>query len=77
MPLLKTRGSRSKVQLFFDICVFFSVKCVYWGFLLVLLNIYPKVLEVGRKFGKVDVEIYNENTLVGKVLMMCQLIERV
>jgi len=42
-----------------------------------VINIYPKVLEVGRKFGKVDVEIYNENTLVGKVLMMCQLIERV
>lgn len=42
-----------------------------------VINIHPKVLEVGRKFGKVDVEIYNENMLVGKVLMMCQLIERV
>jgi predicted transcriptional regulator len=41
-----------------------------------MLDIYPKVLEVGRKFGKVDVEVYNEGTLVGKAMMMCQLIER-
>ncbi len=41
-----------------------------------VLEIYPKVLEVGRKFGKVDVEVYNENILVGKAMMMCQLIDR-
>ncbi|MCM3599247.1 CBS domain-containing protein [Robertmurraya korlensis] len=41
-----------------------------------ILEIYPKVLEVGRKFGKVDVEVYNENVLVGKAMMMCQLIDR-
>lgn len=41
-----------------------------------VLEIYPKVLEVGRKFGKVDVEVFNEGTLVGKALMMCQLIDR-
>ncbi|MDQ0272078.1 CBS domain-containing protein [Cytobacillus purgationiresistens] len=41
-----------------------------------MLEIYPKVLEVGRKFGKVDVEVYNEGVLVGKAMMMCQLIER-
>ncbi|MHC0037372.1 DRTGG domain-containing protein [Pseudoneobacillus sp. C159] len=41
-----------------------------------MLEIYPKVLEVGRKFGKVDVEVYNEGTLVGKAMMMCQLLER-
>lgn len=41
-----------------------------------VLEIYPKVLEVGRKFGKVDVEVYNENVLVGKAMMMCQLIDR-
>lgn len=42
-----------------------------------IITIHPKVLEVGRKFGKVDVEIFSENMLVGKVLLMCQLIERV
>ncbi|PLR98131.1 CBS domain-containing protein [Bacillus sp. T33-2] len=40
------------------------------------LEIYPKVLEVGRKFGKVDVEVFNEGMLVGKAMMMCQLIDR-
>jgi predicted transcriptional regulator len=41
-----------------------------------VLEIYPKVLEVGRKFGKVDVEVFNEGILVGKAMMMCQLIDR-
>ncbi|NRD76102.1 CBS domain-containing protein [Bacillus sp. BRMEA1] len=40
------------------------------------LEIYPKVLDVGRKFGKVDVEVFNEGVLVGKAMMMCQLIDR-
>ncbi|OIK08527.1 hypothetical protein BIV60_25925 [Bacillus sp. MUM 116] len=40
------------------------------------LEIYPKVLEVGRKFGKVDVEVFNEGILVGKAMMMCQLLDR-
>jgi len=40
------------------------------------LEIHPKILEVGRKFGKVDVEVYNDGTLVGKAMMMCQLIDR-
>lgn len=40
------------------------------------LEIHPKVLEVGRKFGKVDVEAYNDGVLVGKALMMCQLLDR-
>ncbi|MBP3041110.1 CBS domain-containing protein [Bacillaceae bacterium Marseille-Q3522] len=40
------------------------------------LEIYPKIIEVGRKFGKVDVEVFNEGTLVGKAMMMCQLIDR-
>ena len=40
------------------------------------LEIYPKVLEVGRKFGKVDVEVFNDGVLVGKAMMMCQLIDR-
>lgn len=41
-----------------------------------ILEIYPRVLEVGRKFGKVDVEVFNEGTLVGKAMMMCQLLDR-
>lgn len=41
-----------------------------------MLEIYPRILEVGRKFGKVDVEVYNEGVLVGKAMMMCQLIDR-
>ncbi|UAC47549.1 CBS domain-containing protein [Bacillus aquiflavi] len=41
-----------------------------------ILEIYPKLLEVGRKFGKVDVEVFNEGVLVGKAMMMCQLIDR-
>lgn len=41
-----------------------------------VLEIIPKILEVGRKFGKVDVEVYNEGVLVGKAMMMCQLIDR-
>lgn len=41
-----------------------------------VIEIFPKVLEVGRKFGKVDIEAYNEGVLVGKAMMMCQLIDR-
>jgi predicted transcriptional regulator len=41
-----------------------------------MLDIHPKVLDVGRKFGKVDVEVYSEGVLVGKSLMICQLIDR-
>lgn len=40
------------------------------------LVVYPKILEVGRKFGKVDVEVFNDTVLVGKAMMMCQLIDR-
>lgn len=40
------------------------------------LEIFPKVLEVGRKFGKVDVEVHNDGVLVGKAMMMCQLLDR-
>ncbi|WP_210364934.1 CBS domain-containing protein [Bacillus sp. REN3] len=41
-----------------------------------IIEIYPNVLEVGRKFGKVDIEAYNDGVLVGKAMMMCQLIDR-
>lgn len=40
------------------------------------LEVRPKVLEVGRKFGKVDVAVYNEGKNVGKALLMAQLIDR-
>lgn len=41
-----------------------------------LLEIKPRILEVGRKFAKLDVEVYNDRTLVGKALLMAQLINR-
>jgi predicted transcriptional regulator len=40
------------------------------------LEVRPRVLEVGRKFGKVDVEVYSEGVVVGKAMMMAQLIDR-
>lgn len=40
------------------------------------LYIKPKLLEIGRIYAKVDVEIFNERKLVGKGLLMAQLIER-
>ena len=40
------------------------------------LEIVPKVLEIGRKFGKVDIEVFNDGKLVGKAMMTCQLLER-
>lgn len=41
-----------------------------------LLEIRPKVLEVGRKFAKVDVEVFNDGVVVGKAMMMAQLLDR-
>ncbi|MFD0051055.1 DRTGG domain-containing protein [Actinomycetes bacterium NPDC127524] len=41
-----------------------------------MLDIHPRVLEVGRKFGKVDVEVFNEGRLVGKAMLTCQLLDR-
>ncbi|MBS4176048.1 CBS domain-containing protein [Lederbergia citrea] len=41
-----------------------------------VLLIQPKILEAGRKFGKVDVEVFNGGDLIGKALMMCRLIEK-
>ncbi|WP_445489491.1 DRTGG domain-containing protein [Niallia sp. 03133] len=41
-----------------------------------VIEIFPRILEVGRKFGKVDVEVFNQGILVGKAMMMCQLIDR-
>jgi predicted transcriptional regulator len=41
-----------------------------------MLELHPKILEVGRKFGKIDIEAYSEGMVVGKAMMMVQLIER-
>ncbi|KGX93366.1 hypothetical protein N781_09935 [Pontibacillus halophilus JSM 076056 = DSM 19796] len=41
-----------------------------------VLSIQPKILEVGRKFAKVDVEVFHEKSVVGKALLMAQLIDR-
>ncbi|MFV9511205.1 DRTGG domain-containing protein [Tepidibacillus sp. LV47] len=41
-----------------------------------VLEIRPKIIEVSRKFGKVDVEVYHKNQLVSKALITSQVIER-
>lgn len=41
-----------------------------------VIEIHPSILDVGRKFGKIDVEVYHEGTLVGKAMMMVQLMDR-
>ncbi len=41
-----------------------------------VMQVRPKVLEVGRKFGKVDVELYHDEQIVGKAMLMAQLIDR-
>ena len=40
------------------------------------LEVHPQVLDVGRKFGKVDVEVFNQGKLVGKAMLTCQLLDR-
>ncbi|SDN55427.1 DRTGG domain-containing protein [Alkalicoccus daliensis] len=40
------------------------------------IQIRPRVLEVGRKFGKVDVELFYNEQMVGKAMLMAQLIDR-
>lgn len=39
------------------------------------LTIRPRVLEIGRKHGKIDVEMYHEGEIVGKALFMAQIID--
>jgi predicted transcriptional regulator len=41
-----------------------------------MLIIKPRLLDVGRLYAKIDVEVYNENHLVGKGLILAQLINR-
>lgn len=40
------------------------------------IEIYPKILETSRKYGKVDIEVYHENQLVAKSIVTAQLIDR-
>lgn len=41
-----------------------------------MIEIFPRVLEIGRKFGKVDIEVFHEGKIVGKALLMAQIIDR-
>jgi predicted transcriptional regulator len=34
------------------------------------------MLELGRRSSKLDVEVYLENSLVGKAIVICQLMEK-
>jgi len=40
------------------------------------IQISPKVLDIGRKFGKMDIEAYSDGILVGKAMLMFQFIDR-
>lgn len=40
------------------------------------LQIKPKLLEAGRIYAKIDIEVYNGKKMVGKGLLMAQLIDR-
>ncbi len=39
------------------------------------IRIKPRILEIGRKHGKIDVEMYFEDEIVSKALLMAQLID--
>lgn len=41
-----------------------------------VLDIRPKLLEMRRRSAKLDIEVYIENSLVAKALVVCQLMER-
>lgn len=41
-----------------------------------VLEIRSKVMEVSRRFGKVEVELYHQGTLISKAMMTAQVIER-
>lgn len=40
------------------------------------ITIYPKMLELRRRFGKVEIEVYHQNQLVAKAMMAAQLLDR-
>ncbi|GLC88302.1 DRTGG domain-containing protein [Lysinibacillus piscis] len=41
-----------------------------------ILTVKPRILDMSRKFVKMDFEVYNQQMLVGKAMMMFQLLER-
>lgn len=41
-----------------------------------ILTVKPRILDMSRKFVKMDFEVYSQQTLVGKAMMMFQLLER-
>ncbi|GGH86717.1 putative transcriptional regulator [Pullulanibacillus pueri] len=41
-----------------------------------VIDIHPKVLEVTRRYGKVDIELYHEEHIVGKAFLIAQFIDR-
>ena len=41
-----------------------------------IIEIRPRVMEVSRKFGKVEIDVYHLGNLVGKAMMTAQVIER-
>lgn len=41
-----------------------------------VLKVKPRILDLGRKFVKMDFEVYNNSVMVGKAMMMFQLLER-
>lgn len=40
------------------------------------LTIEPMILDIGRRFAKMDVSVYVNHTLVAKAIVMCQLLEK-
>lgn len=40
------------------------------------LDIRPKILEIGRRSAKLDIEVYIENAIVAKAIVVCQVMER-
>lgn len=41
-----------------------------------VVEIYPRILETSRKYGKVDIEVYHDNQLVAKAIVTAQLMDR-
>ncbi len=41
-----------------------------------VLEIKPKVFEIGRRSSKFDIEVYVENVLVAKAIVICQMLQR-
>lgn len=39
------------------------------------IQIFPRILELGRKYGKVDIDVYTNDTIVGKAMLMFQFID--